>query len=154
MAIPQFVAGVALTAAELNAMLAEIQPAWTTTFDPVIGQGGGTPNITHTLFKSQWRYDGDMIEWEFFVQTTGAGTAGQIVSVTLPIAALSATNGAMGPAAIYDSSANLRHVVTPHTGSTSSIQFYADQGTVWGVTPAVALANADQIIGFVRYRWR
>lgn len=156
MALPQFVAGVALTAAELNAMLAEIQPAWTTTFDPVVGQGGGTPAITHTLFKSQWHYDGDMVEFECYIGVTGPGTAGQILAVTLPIAALSSTNGSMGAAGIFDGSANLRYVVTPRSvaASTTSIQFYADGAGVWGVTPSLAIANTDEIYFTIRYRWR
>lgn len=130
--------------------------SWVTTFDPVIGQGGGTPNIAHTVAKSQWHYDGGMVEWEGYLLLTGPGTAGQPLTVTLPIVALSTTNGSMGVGGIYDASTNIRHVVTPTSvvASNSNIQFWADQGTVWGATPALAIANTDQIYFHVRYRWR
>ena len=45
---------------------AVINSPWTTTFIPQVDQGA-TTNITKTITKSQWHYDGSMIEFEFFL---------------------------------------------------------------------------------------
>lgn len=128
--------------------------SWVTTFDPVISQPGP---ITHTVAKSQWHYDGDMIEWECRIDITGTGTAPNVVSSSMPIAALSATNNSMGTGVIYDASTTALHVLGIDSGTVSSLKFIGDQavgGNNWGINPNLALGSGDQIRFLVRYRWR
>lgn len=146
-----------ITASEIAAALYLLNTGgWTTTFDPVLSQGA-SPTITHTVNKSQWHYDGDMIEWECRIDATASGTAGSAATVTLPVAALSATNNCMGSAMFFDSSTNLAYICVGQTGSTTTMNLFTDQlasGGPWGVSPNLAVATGDQIRFLVRYRWR
>lgn len=126
---------------------------WVTSFVPQIDQGA-TTNIAKTVTKCQWRYDGSMVEFEFFLALTGAGTAGSAVTITLPVTALSTTNGAMGSAFVYDSSTATYYLAAASTASTTQINFLNDgPNGLWGIFPNLALANGDQIRGLIRYRW-
>ena len=141
---------------ELEDYLASLDPSWTTTFVPQVDQGA-TTNIAKTITKSQWRYDGSMIEYEFFVIMTGAGTAGSAVTVTLPVVVFATPNGTMGTGVIFDNSTTQRYVCTVETNAVSTVVFGVDQsgsGAGWGQIPAIALAANDQARGLVRYRWR
>ena len=118
--------------------------AWTTTYDPTVDQGA-TQNITHTLTLSEWRYDGPMIDWCFYLTMTGAGTAANAVFVDLPIPAISGVIGPVfGSGFVYDSSTTTVYpVVIGPSGSTTQVVFWASNagGSPWGFSPSIALAN-------------
>lgn len=125
------------------------------TFVPIISQGA-TTNIAKTVTKSQWHYDGDMIEWEGEFAMTAAGTAGSPVTVTLPVNALIAVNGCMGSAMVFDAAPAGTYVCIPATSAVGIMSFLPDAqaGNFWGVNPSLALASGDGIRFMVRYRWR
>jgi hypothetical protein len=126
---------------------------WVTSFVPTVAQGV-TTNIAKTTTKSQWRYDGPMVEWEFVLNITAAGTAASVVTLTLPVTALSSTNASAGSAMIIRSGPLRYHCILEST-STTTIAFGSDSaGTAqWGSSPSIALANGDSLRGTARYRW-
>lgn len=129
--------------------------AWQPSFNPTIDQGA-TANITHTLNLSEWRYDGPMIDWCFYLTLTGNGTVGSAVLVDLPVAALSGGSGPVfGSGIIYDASATTIYTTTIGVASTTQIVFWTSvvAGVPFGQFPTTALANGDQLRGTVRYRW-
>lgn len=133
---------------------------WVTSFVPTIWQGAGTPNIAKTVRKSQWHYDGDMIEWECDLAITGPGTAGNALSITVPITLLSGSTFLGGSAIVFDSSLSTRSVCSVAGANATNINFLNDTTatswdyTAWGVVPNVALASGDVVTFAVRYRWR
>ena len=75
---------------------------------------------------------------------TSAGTAGQAVSVGLPISAR-ATSSMTAFGYIYDASTNIIYNLTGYTATGTTLQFYYQTGNPFGVSPAVTLATSDQI---------
>lgn len=137
----------------LDARYVAATGGWTTTFDPTLSQGVST-NIAHTLNRSHWHTDGDMIEWEGSFAATGTGTAGSAWTLTMPVAALSATNSSMGICYLFHGGVSYVCVVT--TTSVSTMAFLPDGVAVdaWGITPNLAVAAGDQVRFRIRYRWR
>jgi hypothetical protein len=125
-----------------------------TTFTPQIDQGA-TTNIAKTVNYSKWtRGPRRMITWTFDLTMTGAGTAGSVVTLTLPVAAASTSSCRGGGGYVFDTSTS-----TPYGGawgayaSTTLIRFRGDWSGAgsWGSAPSIALAAGDELNGSITY---
>ena len=126
---------------------------WVTSFVPQLDQGAST-NIAKTVTKSQWRYDGPMIEFECRLDVTGPGTPPSPVTVSLPIPALSSANDCMGPSMIFRASTSWYYVGVCLSSSTTGVVFgSAAANGLYGTSPNVSIVSGDQIRFLARYRW-
>ena len=75
---------------------------------------------------------------------TGAGTAGNILKIGLPIAARAANSSTTGIAQIYDASANAMYVCSAYLDSTTACAFLYQTGNPYGISPAITVAASDQ----------
>lgn len=117
------------------------------TYTPVVAQGV-TTNIAKTVGEARYLHAGKLVYVWASLTITGAGTAGSIVTVTLPIAPVSGVIGSrLGLMEIYDASATHAYVGSAlYLGSsTVGLRTHETANTQWGQTPAVALAASDQI---------
>jgi hypothetical protein len=145
--------GAALTETDINTYLMGEGGAWTT-WTPTITQGGG---VTCTVTRaSQARY-GRTIVATAFLTVTGAGTAGSLVTLSLPVTAAYGT-GVIGSGAISDLSAARTYPGLASLESTTSFSFLGTSTVSVDIrlgiaTSAftVALANTDQISFTVTY---
>jgi hypothetical protein len=122
-----------------------------TSFTPQIDQG--VTNIAKTVTYSKWmRGPRRTITFSFSLALTAGGTGGSAVSITLPVAAASATS-VQGAGSVYDASTATRYVVQLKAPSTTTISFYPSQASPnpWGIAPSLALASADDLSGSVTY---
>jgi hypothetical protein len=129
--------------------------AWTA-YTPTIDQGV-TTNITKTVTQSEYKQEGSTLTWQFYIVVTGAGTAGSIVTLTLPVAAAAgaAEVKAAGNGQIFDSSAATRYGMELETSASGTVLLYAGDSTGsngWGGVPSIALANNDQLRGLAVYQ--
>lgn len=135
--LSNFTSGAVLTAAELNTGLtyATYTPVWTQ-----------SNTITHTKNWAQYTVFGKLVVASIRLTSTTAGTAGQLIKVTLPVNASSnnlilgtaAFTGAAGRFALYDTSTTM--VFGGAIGGTNAAT--ADFGT--GTT--VASTNVFNIV--------
>jgi hypothetical protein len=121
-----------------------------TSFTPVIAQVG-SPSFTINYSKHV-RGPRRTITWTFDLSVTSSGTAGTIITVTLPVTAASAP-GVKGSGFLYDSS-----TATPYSGqwggvTTTTIAFGGDWSGAgsWGATPNLAIASGDLVRGSITY---
>lgn len=140
--------GAALTESDINTYLMGEGGAWTT-HTPTVDQSG---TVTHTTTYSKYARYGRTIHWTFNLAITGAGTAGQLVTLTMPATA-AANCPIVGMAQIYDLSTVTSYTVLVLGASTTTIFFPASQASAngWGNTPNLALASGDLIRGHVTY---
>jgi hypothetical protein len=115
--------------------------AWTA-FTPTITQSG---NVT---FSGPMRYTriGRTVHANCALSVSGSGTAGNIVTVSLPITA-NAALPVVGAAWIYDASTGTRYICTADLQSTTTVAFQHDTSgsSAWGAAPSIGLASTDQI---------
>lgn len=128
--------GQVLTAATLNTI-----GAVTVDYTPTLTQG---VTVTKTVVQARYFQFQKFITGQIVLNVTGAGTAANTVLVGLPIAARS-TNSIVAYAYIYDASTNAMYNLTGYTSTTSTVGFFYQTGNAFGVSPAVTLANTDQI---------
>lgn len=128
------------------------QMNFNTSFVPVLGQGAATPNIAKSVVKSEWRYDGPMIEFECRLDPTGTGTAGEFLSATLPVPPITSfySNGSHF---IYHGGFYYLGSMESFAGNTAVV-FNVGGSSVWGFGPSVAVGPGDQVRFSIRYRWR
>lgn len=123
----------------------QIGATWET-WTPTVTQSG-TFTFTNNLSRYM-RINKLVIATTFVTMTNNAGVAGNAVTMTIPIAGQSQSGQMMAFGFIYDSSANTLYNVTAQTTvNTSTIAFYqgmATGGSLFGVVPNLAIANADQ----------
>jgi hypothetical protein len=85
-----------------------------------------------------------LIVVELFLVCTSAGTAGASVLVGLPINCKN-VGASMGAGFIYDASANFMYNVLPYSNSFTDVASFYQSGSNFGSSPAITLANTDQI---------
>ena len=145
------VAGDVLTAAFWNSNvrdnsleLAPFFSAWTD-FSPTFSQGA---TITYTKRRTRYLQIGKLVIAQVSVDFTSAGTAGNVLSMTLPVTVVSVSNwNLVGSFLFYDLS-----VPSRYTGNLllfdSSSAFLQHGGTTTngalGTNPVVTVANGDQ----------
>lgn len=124
-------------------------PAYTA-YVPTVAQNGAR---TITITDARWTQSGKLVHCWGFVTVTNAGTAGQPISVSLPVTAK--TNGVIaGVGWVVDSGTAAYGGLARILSGAGTIQFIATHltttGTV-GVAPSFALANGDQIFWNITY---
>lgn len=103
MATYTFSDGEVLTATLLNTYCAGEGGAWTS-WTPTVTQSG---SVTVTNTRSRYARYGRTIHWSIELNVTGSGSAANIISITLPVTAASATSTA-GSGVLVDLSAALK----------------------------------------------
>ena len=115
--------------------------AVTVDYTPTLTQGVA---VTKTVVQARYFQFQKFVQGTIVLNATSAGTAGQVVAVGLPISAR-ATSTMTAFGYIYDASTNVMYNVTGYTASGTTLQFFYQTGNAFGVSPAVTLANTDQI---------
>ena len=128
--------GQVLTAATLNTI-----GAVAVDYTPTLTQGA---TVTKTVLTARYFQFQKFVTGQIVMNVTGAGTAANTVLVGLPIAARS-TSLIVAYAYIYDANVNVMYNLTGYTSTTSTVGFFYQTGNAFGVSPAVTLANTDQI---------
>ena len=128
--------GQVLTAATLNTI-----GAVTVDYTPTLTQGVA---VTKTVVQARYFQFQKFVQGQILMNCTSAGTAGSVVAVGLPISARS-TNSIVAFGYIYDANTNIMYNVTGYAATGTTINFYYQTGNAFGVSPAVTLANTDQI---------
>jgi hypothetical protein len=136
--------GQVLTAATMNS----IGAAWES-YTPTITQGVA---ITKTITYAKYTQIQKLVVVNVSMPLTSAGTAGNGVSVTLPITA-AASQRLGGSFQFYDASANTSYVGLPFMLSTTSVGFItgASADSYFGGLPAVTIANGDYLFSTIIY---
>jgi hypothetical protein len=143
----------ALTETDINTYLMGEGGAWTA-WTPSLTQGVGVAGTVNRATYGRW---GRLIIATGFITVTGGGTAGNIVTLSLPVTAAYGS-GVIGSAALSDLSAARTYIGIPALESTTS---FALLGTVLaadvrlGVVGSAfdqALANTDQISFTIQYQ--
>lgn len=123
----------------------------TTTYAaPAVTQSG---SVTVSVDASEYRIISGVCEWWFRVTVSGSGSAGNTVTVSLPVTA-TGTFRHVGEGTILDNSASTIDSGVWETITTTTIGLLVGEGTTnyWGITPNIALAANDSIRGHVRFR--
>ena len=137
-----FVAGDVLTAAELNA----IGETWIS-YTPAITQGVG---ITKTIDYAKYTQVNKIVVVSIAVRCTSAGTASNVINITLPVASVAAAGSfgqTFGAGGFYDASTTQQYNLTAQLNGATIISLYGNSsgGSLFGQFPAVTVANDDRI---------
>lgn len=137
-----WVAGDTGLVAWMNAIDAERAAlgAWTA-FTPVLTQSA---TITKTVTNTRYNQQGKTVKGSAYLSLTSAGTAGNGISVTLPVAARDGTVGlVVGSGWFFDTSTSTRHLLSVMLSGTGNLLFVSDTsgGSAFGV--AVTAASGD-----------
>ena len=116
-------------------------------FTPTLTQSGSVA-FTNTYCK--YVAESNRVTYQGNITATAAGTAGNAITLTLPVTGVGAVGGfkTIGSATFYDASANQQYVLQVVQATTTTITFSSDAtaaGGYFGNTPSLALANADQL---------
>ena len=136
--------GQVLTAATMNSI-----GAVTETYTPVVVQSN-TPTIT--VLMARYQQIQKIVHVYFKINVTSAGTAGQAINISLPIAAKT-TDIACGSGGIFDSSTTTMYAGWYYLLSTTTVALAGDWATnsLWGGIPTLAIANGDVIYAQLTY---
>ena len=115
--------------------------AVTVDYTPTLTQG---VTVTKTVVQARYFQFQKFVQGQILLNCTSAGTAASVVAVGLPIAAR-ATNSMTAFGYIYDASTNVMYNLTGFTSTGTTLQFFYQTGFNFGVSPAITLANTDQI---------
>ena len=129
--------GQVLTAATLNT----IGAAWVD-YTPTLTQGVA---VTKTISYARYCQFQKTVIVQVYLIATSAGTAASEVVVGLPLTATGATGRANGTGFVYDASTNVIYNMTSILATTTTAKFYYQSGFGFGFSPAVTLANSDQL---------
>lgn len=126
----------------------ELAVGWTS-FAPTLTQSG---TVTATTARGAYIQVGSLVIFQFRLSVTGSGTAGNDITVSLPVSA-AYSPGAGGAGGIYDASVPTFYIGHWETVSSSTIAHYNDasNGNPTGTSPSFALASGDVIAGFYIY---
>ena len=139
--------GAALTEADINLYLAGEGGAWTS-FTPVLTQSSA---VTKTVSWSRYARFGRLIIWSFGITATGAGSAGNAITLSLPATAAASVNIIIGSGNITDASVDEYNGAWKMASTTAIGLTQSASANFVGVTPSFALANTDSLEGFVIY---
>lgn len=146
-----------LLVARLDAAFAQFDKRDATAYSPTLSQPGNVTYNTTTSY-AWYRIDGQFVSVESVLFVTGAGTANNAISFSLPFPAITAIGQVGGAVGYwYDASAGTIHYFVAQVATTTTVQF----GPVNVVTlpflgaagspNAAALANGDKIAISLRY---
>jgi hypothetical protein len=85
--------------------------------------------------------------------TSGTGTAGYGVSLSLPVASAAGSPLRIGSCHVYDASAGTRYTGMAELDSTTGFRFVGDWsgGLQWGWNPSIAATVSDQFSASITY---
>lgn len=129
------------TTSTINLAGYQISGAWTD-YTPTLGQNG---TVTKTVTYCRYRRYGRTVVYQGYIVATAAGTAGQVISVSLPVTAAIASFHPVGTFYFYDASTATNYAGTSLNRSTTSLGFLVNQAGEVGNNPSFALAADDQI---------
>ena len=109
--------------------------AWTS-WTPVVTQG---VNVTVTNTRSRLTRDGGIIHVSGFVTVTGAGTAGNTITVSLPVAAASGLVVPIGVGNLGDNSFG-NHPFVANIDTTTTMQLQSTAESTGGTLPLLGSA--------------
>jgi hypothetical protein len=154
-----WVAGAVVTAAQLNAHLRDNlaallpldQVAWTS-YTPTLTQSA---SVTKTVNYAKYTQIGKLVVVRFSLSPTGAGSANNKITVSLPVTAASSSNIEVGVGRVVDASVpSTLHCIT-RMDSTTTVGFVnGSNGNLVGATGsgiATALASGDEVTGGAIY---
>jgi hypothetical protein len=116
--------------------------AWTP-HTPTVTQ---STTVTKTATNSRCNERGKLVTGSAYLNLTSAGTAGNGISVTLPVAARDGAVGlVVGSGWFFDTSTSTRYVLSAMLSGTGNLLFVQDTsaGSPFGVAPAVTIASGD-----------
>jgi hypothetical protein len=128
--------GQVLTSATMNT----IGATWVD-YTPTLTQSA---TVSKTVYIARYCQIQKTVIVTIWVTCTSSGTAGQIVNLGLPIAAKD-SNVLMGSGFVYDSSANFMYNLLPTAAGGTNVTFFYQDGNNFGASPAITLANNDQL---------
>ena len=128
--------GQVLTAATMNS----IGAAWVD-YTPTLTQSGA---VTKTITTARYCQIQKTIIVNLNLAVTGSGGGASAVAIGLPFASNNA-NAVIGSGFFYDSSTNTIYNVSAAADAGATFSTFYQTGSNWGVSPAITLANADQI---------
>lgn len=130
--------GDVLTADDLNAI-----GVWTS-YTPTLGQGG---TRTCTVNYASYTVINKLCIANVDLTCTTTGTAGQTITVSLPVTAASTNQEAVGSGTFYDSSATDVYLLHTLLSGTTNVRFFGETSTTnyFGATPSIALGNNDVV---------
>ncbi|HMS60688.1 MAG TPA: hypothetical protein PKD63_00290 [Solirubrobacteraceae bacterium] len=139
----------ALSAGGLDAAVLASE-AWTASTPTVTQSGTVAATVTHSRYVRLGR----TIMWSFRLDVTGAGTYGNAIALSLPVAARAGNVFAAGTGYIYDASGPSMYVGAWHLASTTTLHLIDSDVASFasvGASPSVTLASGDVISGTVTY---
>ena len=123
------------------ATLQSIGAAWVD-YTPTLTQGVA---VTKTISYARYCQFQKTIIVQVLLIATSAGTAAAEVAIGLPLTGTGSLNRANGTGFVYDASANVIYNMTSFLATTTTAKFYYQSGFGFGTSPAITLANTDQL---------
>jgi len=141
-----FVDGSTLKANELNDFFRVVSST-------SVGVSQGVSLSTSNVISRYWMVN-KVVFWNFIFTITSGGTISNPIVLNLPVAASSDSFRTVGSARYFLAGAGVK-VLTAVKASTTTLQFYADNGTSltnrFGVSPVRTAQNGDNLSGTVVY---
>jgi hypothetical protein len=123
------------------ATLQSIGAAWVD-YTPTLSQGA---TVSKTIVVARYCQIQKLVMVSLAMNPTSAGTAGNALVVGLPIAARAATAQIVGHGFIYDNSPQFTYNISAYLASTTTVASLYQGGSPWGNSPALTIANGDQV---------
>lgn len=131
------VAGQVLTAATLNT----IGAVWEN-YTPTLTQSA---TISKTVTNARYCQIQKTVFVQVYMIATSAGTAGNQLIIGLPITARTSFGTTYGVAQLYDANTNLMYICSTYQHSPTAVSFIYQTGNPFGISPAITIANGDQL---------
>ena len=115
------------------------------TYTPTLTQGAG---VTFTNNYAKYVVEGKKVTCQVSLVATSAGTAANLITVSLPIAsATSSLYRVIGAGTFIDASPSTTYVCAAVQNNTTTVAFHHDTSAAnnFGVAPAVTIASGDYI---------
>jgi hypothetical protein len=120
----------------------EIGGAWVS-YTPTLTQSGA---VTKTVTYAKFTQINKLCICNVRLEVTGAGTANNAITITLPLTCSSSANVRIGTALFYDGSTTISYNGAVQLLSTTTAAILPDvTNNFAGITPNVALASGDNI---------
>lgn len=123
------------------ATLQSIGAAWVD-YTPTLTQGA---TITKTISNARYCQIQKTIFVQVYMIATSAGTAGNQLVIGLPITARNSFGTTNGLAQLYDANTNLMYICSAYQNTTTTMSFIYQTGNPFGISPAITIANGDQL---------
>jgi hypothetical protein len=110
-----------------------------------------TVGIAYTKNSARWRRIGTTIHVEVDVAFTGSGTAGGVITMTVPVDFAHASIGHKGSAFFYDTSASTTYKPAVIRSNTAKVAFKESSTDLLGAIPNFGIASGDLLTCSLMY---